>query len=126
MSGDTNVEIQVAEEQPKKRGVFSRIRRSLGQKIAGDIFPERISREWDRLHQVGGFLPMFVEGRLEYRTNKQETILGEIQADFEKCDSLDEIQRVMSTSNFKVFALFFVAGSQWLRGLSDRETAKKV
>lgn len=32
----------------------------------------------------------------------------------------------MSESNFKVFALFFIAGSQWMRGLSDRETAKKV
>lgn len=118
--------VQVTLEEKKEKGRLAKAREWFGYKIAGKSATERMEDTWDRIHRIGGFLPVFVEGRLELRTQEQQKILDQIKGDMEGCTTPEQLQKVMYKSNIKVFNLFHTTGSQWMRGLDDSRLAGKI
>lgn len=117
-----NVEVKV----PEKKGNLQRAREWLGHKIAGDEATERMRDTWDRIHRVGGFLPVFVEGRLELRLKKMQDVLSAIEKKMLECKNADDLLKAIFKSNVKVYMLFHLSGTQWIRQLKNRRLAKKV
>lgn len=124
MSEEKNVKVTL--EEKKEEGRLSKARRWIGYKIAGEGMTERMKDTWSRIHRIGGFLPIFVEGRLELRTQRQQEILDEIKEEMEKAKTPEDIVKVMDDANFKVFSLFLTTGSQWMGGLKEDRFAKKI
>jgi len=118
--------VRVTLEEKEKKGRFSKARGWIGAKIAGKDATERMKDTWGRIHRIGGFLPIFVEGRLELRTQKQEQVLAEIRTKMELCKTPEELQKAMFQSNIKVFNLFHTTASQFMRGLEDSIFAGKI
>ena len=123
---DSDQNVRVTLEEKREKGRLARSREWLGMKIAGKDATERMQDTWGRIHRIGGFLPIFVEGRLELRTQKQEDTLKEIREEMEKCKTSEELRQAMFKSNVKVFNLFHTTGSQWMRGLQDSVFAGKI
>lgn len=107
-------------EAPKEKGKIRRIREYIGGKVAGSDATERMRESWSRIHKVGGFLPVFVEGRLELRTKKQQNCLNEIRDLMKDCKTREEFKKAMFQANIKVFMLFQITGSPYQRGGKDK------
>jgi len=118
--------VHVTLEEKKEKGKLGKAREWLGYKIAGKSATERMEDTWNRIHKIGGFLPIFVEGRLELRTQEQQKVLDEIKTEMEECKTPEQLQKTMFQSNIKVFNLFHTTGSQWMRGLEDSRFAGKI
>ena len=126
MSDETNVTVRMEDEKPK-RGKLTKAREWIGGKIAGKEATQRMEDTWNRIHRIGGFLPIFIEGNLELRTQKQQQVLDEVQKELDNCEGDPEkLQKAMYKSNVKVFNLFHTTGSQWMRGLENSRFAKKI
>lgn len=119
VSEETNVTVKM-EEEPSKQGRVSKIRSWIGGKIAGSDATERMSETWNRIHRVGGFLPVFIEGRLELRTKRQKDCLDEIEKKMGECKTREDFRDAMFKANLKVFTLFQITGSPYQRGGRDK------
>lgn len=95
------------------------------EKIAEKISPDKSRKEriWERLHKEAGFIPILNATDVELR-------LGDIRKQLMGSDGntpidIFSVQDKMKVAK-QVFALFFVAGDTWARGLDNRELAHKI
>jgi len=119
---------QVVEEKP------SRLRRAYN-KLTGKE-ETRKQTAWGRMHLEGSFIPLQNMGDTEARTLELKSVTNDMQEDYRKTyetkkgnlrkPSVRQEKAYKKRCNLRVFNLFFRIGSQWYRGLDDRELAKKV
>lgn len=108
----------------KKQGFWSKLKGAFSR-------TPRLQETFDRMHKVGGFIPIFNVDDTEARRAELRLVLSDIEKEFldikpSDKDFAEKVKLYKKHTVNKVFALFFCAGSPWYRGLDDRELAGKV